>query len=977
MPSGCSHAVCSSLCTPDTYNDLRKRTSEEAVCEEKENMSVLFPDVIRTVECSPPLIPYAMQLPATYSDIPISHGTCQYDDTVDSGLSSQSHHGYPHRLESNVLPFEGSRSGGPPSEVIIEVTMPQKEEHFPQQIFQGIHSAVEESPAAASLPPAVILLQNLLSDWYTSTRLPLENNGLPDGWKSTEWDFFQFFAGIVMVEQPGLEEMKHCRQTFGARGETWNSEYFSSQHAGRQTSMTLSTLFVSSNRMKSPFDANTTFTVAVSCAGSGTTTLFMVIAPYLWALHRLWCYKFDLVFARELHFKEVHCASDAVELLGLDSLELSDQQCRDVINFIQQSPHRICLILNGMDGILLQNCSEYVTGVLNGSELTGIYVLITSRPWGGIFQLQSLQQEDTRVVEVAGVRSEDVRMYIRNICSKSDSELLLELLQQEPHIFRLMASPALAFEIITLYRSQKRLPLSVSDLFEMLILQLAAELSGEIYSNWRTIPIVLQHSILELGKVAFDMLLAGQLAFNDLGVCSSFAFPNSFVLRGVRAKVGHGPNVGQQWHFRRQTIMESLAVKYVSSRESLTSDKIIELVKMFGANTSRVPRFWILLAAQLSLPEHMETLAGMLLDQYNIWRCIRHGQPEDAVEGEPSTEEEEADHLPPYRIQLPNGTDFVSAGSTSDCRMLVFECFEEFALHQEGPVQPVPSISSCLQHQNGHLLLDGSSDAEALRTIAVVVQHHSSAAMKIGLQGFMQPRSCRVPNSLKSCTNLSSLQIQHCSNIGATVGAIVQSSASQLTKLKISSCELGRRDIVHVLRAIAGCSKLETLEISSTALDIYCVTVLSRSLHHTRSLKEITLSNSLGNAGDCALDELCTGLSCCSEIQLLDLSNCKLQATSLELLTDCFPHWPGLAEIVLDDNELSDVSDHQEARFIKAVSECSSIQFTSFERCLLPPSSRLLSLQAPDMEGPEEKAQLHVPSEKVVFSNLEGSLVTT
>ena len=159
------------------------------------------------------------------------------------------------------------------------------------------------------------------------------------------------FVKLMVLERGDLGVSAFQNASFG----TANEAIRRSEHAFTEVSRSAVTarrcVELSEIFPDSATDDDSFRVLLLASAGCGKTTLLMKYCPLMWANGELWSGKFDLLICGELRNEEVRCAEDIGGLLGgwgrVGLMNVEDRQ--SLVDFIADHPHRICLILDGLD----------------------------------------------------------------------------------------------------------------------------------------------------------------------------------------------------------------------------------------------------------------------------------------------------------------------------------------------------------------------------------------------------------------------------------------------------------------------------------------------------------------------------------------------------------------------------------------------------------------------------------------------------
>ena len=352
----------------------------------------------------------------------------------------------------------------------------------------------------------------------------------------------------------------------------------------------------------------------LASAGCGKTTLLMKYCPLMWVNGELWSGKFDLLICGELRNEEVRCAADIGGLLGgwgrVGLMNVEDRQ--SLVDFIADHPHRICLILDGLDETQFESCSNYVKDILRGEELHGVHLILTSRPCDDVFTLCEKYPFHTRL-DIVGFLPEDVEKYVRCVLSEEQATELLHVLAEDMHLASVMSTPYFAACVCELFKWSPRIPRCVSDIHELMILQIASSRGEKSFASWEDLPSDFQKQVLDLGEFAFRMLLAERLCFSESEIMAH-SLSKEAVLLGMLVTCEPDLVVGRerQYRFSHLILQEFLSALFVALSGQLYPGKIAKIVEALGALSGHLNTFWQLLASYLD-SECMDCLCNALL----------------------------------------------------------------------------------------------------------------------------------------------------------------------------------------------------------------------------------------------------------------------------------------------------------------------------------------------------------------------------
>ena len=352
----------------------------------------------------------------------------------------------------------------------------------------------------------------------------------------------------------------------------------------------------------------------LASAGCGKTTLMTKFCPLMWANGELWRDQFDLVICGELRSEEICRARGISDLLGgwsnlaMESIE----ERQRFADFVVDYPHRICLVLDGLDETSFDSCSDFVKGVLRGDKLPGIRLVLTSRPCDDVFNLCEAYPFSQRL-ELVGFLPKDVEDYVKRVLDEKSAEKLLRVIREDKNLASVMTTPYLAARVCELVKWSERIPRCASDIFELMILQIAGTRSMKSYKTWKELPQDIQKEILDLGEFAFRMLISKQLYFSESQV-KQHSLSKEAISLGMLVTCEPRTAAGRerQYQFSNLMLQENLSALFVALAGRLYPSKIMRLVEALGAGSGHLNMFWQLLASYLD-EECMDCLCSSLL----------------------------------------------------------------------------------------------------------------------------------------------------------------------------------------------------------------------------------------------------------------------------------------------------------------------------------------------------------------------------
>ena len=426
----------------------------------------------------------------------------------------------------------------------------------------------------------------------------------------------EVFVRLMVLERGDLKSAFQ-KQSFGTAAEASRrlEHVFNDLTRGSDAkrSVELSELFPLSASASAEDDSFRVLLLA--SAGCGKTTLMTKYCPLMWANGELWADQFDLVICGELRNEEIRRANGVGDLLGGWSsvgIENIDDRQR-IVDFVEDHPHRVCLILDGLDETKLESCSSFVQAVLRGEKLCGIRLVLTSRPCDDVFSLCEAHPFSQRV-ELVGFLPGDVKEYVKRcVLNEEKATELLHVIEEDISLASVMSTPYFASRVCELFTWSGSIPRCVSRIFELMILQIAERRCMKSYKTWTDVPCHVQRDILDLGEFAFRMLVSQQLCFSE-----SQLKEHSLSVEGislgmlVTCEPGTAAGRERQYRFSHLVLQESLSALFVALSSRLYPAKLVRLVEALGPRSGHLSMFWQLLASYLD-KECMNCFCNALL----------------------------------------------------------------------------------------------------------------------------------------------------------------------------------------------------------------------------------------------------------------------------------------------------------------------------------------------------------------------------
>eukprot|EP00117_Sycon_ciliatum_P015749 scpid38549/ scgid15475/ Protein NLRC5 len=459
-----------------------------------------------------------------------------------------------------------------------------------------------ENDTKVDLPREVEEYRERLVERYLSAQDTFPLGMLPDGFVPTVQNIF--IDNLVMLPKNALAEEFNPKEQFASCFDLWRVEHVFSQ-AG--DSLRLTGLDAISRDVPEELEerGSTVGTLIFASTGCGKTFIMTKAAPMKWANGLLWKNRL-LVVARELHHRDVQGAGSLRELLGLGGIGVNPGDQQVICDYIRAQPACLCLVLDGLDEASLAGCSSFVRDILQGTELRGIRLIVTSRLCADIFGLSQMAHFYQQI-ELAGFRRDDIEPYIKKVLNAEKAGRLIGEVVKSDYLCGMMATPFIAKETcMLLHHSDSSVPRCVADVFTRMLLQIAKRADPANackFDKWGCIPKRIRKLILEIGKFAFYMLRKKQLIFSEENLQEQNISKEAIRLGlfvACEESDSHAGHCIQQWRFSHSTIQEYLAALYWAEYPHMTEARLVRLVESLGANSPHLQAFWVLLCAQLN-----------------------------------------------------------------------------------------------------------------------------------------------------------------------------------------------------------------------------------------------------------------------------------------------------------------------------------------------------------------------------------------
>ena len=316
--------------------------------------------------------------------------------------------------------------------------------------------------------------------------------------------------------------------------------------------------------------------------GVGKTTLSWEVCKR-WAGGKLFK-QFSLILLLRLRDESVQSAVTFKDLVLYPY-----EECLEAITqYLQYTNGKNTLVLlEGLDELpqhLLKQSTVF-TRLLEGKDLPGATILVTSRPSATAQLWKKWKERISRHIEILGFTEENITAYVASILSPQEIPDFETYLCTAPSIRQLMYIPLHSGIVIELYRTRKKsdkaLPINKTTLYKALIQTILTrylakdpkytddEIDVEQYTD---LPADVYPHFVDITKLAYESVYRQQQIFKDhdkpvqhLGLMDVVAelFPN-------RRRVSYSYN------FLHLSIQEYLGAVYTSQMDVSTQEQLLE-----------------------------------------------------------------------------------------------------------------------------------------------------------------------------------------------------------------------------------------------------------------------------------------------------------------------------------------------------------------------------------------------------------------
>ena len=333
--------------------------------------------------------------------------------------------------------------------------------------------------------------------------------------------------------------------------------------------------------------------LAFGSAGSGKSTIFLLMLEYLWAIDSLWKEKIDLVLAVELRRAKVRSATSLCELLErrFSSLNIKKDELVEIESYFCRHPSRLCVVLDGIDECSLEHCSEFMQDMLLRRSNVDMHVVVTSRPCADAYKLSQCGKYHQQL-EVIGFSQENVKTYVRKVVGGKQAEEMLEKLHVQPDMLALMGTPLFAALACELYHNGRGLAKSSTALYESLLLRVLERKAGKLLKSFAEADTRELKLLYEVSRFALAMLSEQKAVFSESEVKSAGLSDAALQLGLLIAYKDGSSTENRQYRFAHLSLQEFMSAWYLSREVLKDEHDAAWLVKRVGHYSGHMTMFW-------------------------------------------------------------------------------------------------------------------------------------------------------------------------------------------------------------------------------------------------------------------------------------------------------------------------------------------------------------------------------------------------
>ncbi|XP_065917452.1 protein NLRC3-like [Dysidea avara] len=271
---------------------------------------------------------------------------------------------------------------------------------------------------------------------------------------------------------------------------------------------TVTSLFCSSSKQGLPSRV-----LIEGIPGIGKTFLAKEVA-YHWAKGSMLT-DYQLLFLLLLRDPVVQKITTLLELV--QCFTLSTNEAEQVCNYLQSvNGKSVLFLLDGYDEMPSELCcSSFLHDLISGKCLTNARVMVTSRPTAS----SSLCPLVDHRIEILGFSNSSRVKYITEALQDSSVTMdLIKYLQQHPSINAVCCVPLTLSLLIDLFKMDKNLPTTTSELYKSFIILIVRKNLKEMHQDKvineiNHLPPPACEMLLQLSKLAFQGLLQDKIVF--------------------------------------------------------------------------------------------------------------------------------------------------------------------------------------------------------------------------------------------------------------------------------------------------------------------------------------------------------------------------------------------------------------------------------------------------------------------------------
>ena len=621
--------------------------------------------------------------------------------------------------------------------------------------------------------------------------------------------------------------------------------------------------------------------------GVGKTTLSWEICKR-WSEGNLFM-QYTLVFLLRLRDDTLQSAKTVKDLV----LYVYEEWSKATTQFlVETSGKNTLIILEGLDELpqhLLTQPSIF-TRLLEGKDLPGATILVTSRPAATAQLWKTWKERITRHIEILGFTEDNITAYVASILHQRQLPDFDTYLCTAPSIKQLMYIPLHSGIVVELYRmyrdSGKTLPTDKMSLYKDLVNTILTRYLAKHpthkdeemdIENFTDLPDDVCPAFVNLTELAYKSVSQQQLIFKDVDI----PIQHLGLMDAVAELFPNKRKTNFSYSFLHLSIQEYLGAVHVSRMDASTQERLLDsmsteehlqnMAMFLAAITKFKGMNWELVKRAIQR-ECKEEYGGLTLSRYSL-QIVYETENISLLEGHSLYRYRLSDYSPSFdftalgyaiatsnykwEVELGNMSEYMR--STSQVDLLV----QAFCHHSNSSYSIVKIDCNHKETEFAQHLLTGLPEhaLQQLETLWLRSESH-------------QPLPMCLPGLISRMNRLSSLRLWRATEASLTVTlhTLAQAPTCTLETLNLRRSQFSP-PLMHALcAALLGHSKsLTGLWLMGCGLTDGLACILATALHGLPGLERVGLQdNTIGDEGAVAIAGALHGLPGLEAVYLED-----------------------------------------------------------------------------------------------------------